>query len=125
MPARAICASWGLALSLLLPSAALADHTAVQDVPCEAGRNRRLAEGYVVACRLAAATDLLVGPTAGNGKVACAAGGDVEFHRNGYLSFCDPADGAASYLTRGRSSTRCRSGARVAFDPDGYLEYCS
>lgn len=125
MPARAVCVSWGLALSLLLPSAALVDRTAVQDVPCELGRSLRLAEGYVVACRLAATAELLVGTTAGNGKVDCSAGADVEFHRNGYLSFCDPAGGAASYLTRGRSSTRCRRGARVAFDPDGYLEYCS
>jgi hypothetical protein len=78
-----------------------------------------------VTCRLAAPTTLLVAPAAGNGAVACSAGGRVEFHRNGYLSFCDPAAADASYLTRGRSSTRCRSGARVAFDENGYLEYCS
>jgi hypothetical protein len=66
-------------------------------------------------------------PAAGNGKVACSAGGQVEFHRNGYHSFCDAAaaGGAASYLTRGRSSTQCQSKARVALDENGYLEYCS
>ena len=123
-------ASWGLAPALLalllLSSPALADRTAVQDVPCEPGPELMLArDGAVVACRLAAAAELLVGPAAGNGAVACAAGGRAEFHRNGYLSFCDPAGAGASYLTRGRGSTRCRSGARVAFDENGHLEYCS
>jgi hypothetical protein len=130
MPARAIRASRGLApalLALLLSSSALAaDRTAVQDVPCEPDPGLRLArDGTVSACRLAAAADLLVGPAAGNGPVACAGGARAEFHRNGYLSFCDPAGAGASYLTRSRSSTRCRSGARVAFDENGYLEYCS
>ena len=95
-------------------------------MPCQPGPDRQLArDGALVACRLAGAAGLLVGPAAGNAAVACAAGGRVEFHRNGYLSFCDPAGGAASYLTRGRGSTRCRSGARVAFDENGHLEYCS
>ena len=127
MPARAVRAWWwGLALTPLLSSPVLAERTAVQEVPCEPGPDRQLArDGTLVACRLAADTGLLVGPAAGNPAVACAAGGRVEFHRNGHLSFCDPAGGAASYLTRGRSSTRCRSGARVAFDENGYLEYCS
>ncbi len=129
MPARAVRAWWwGLALTplLLLSSPALAERTAVQEVPCEPGPGPRLArDGALVACRLAADAGLLVGPAAGNPAVACAAGGRVEFHRNGYLSFCDPAGAAASYLTRGRSSTRCRSGARVAFDENGHLEYCS
>ena len=133
MPARAVRAWWwwGLALTLpllLLPSppALAAERTAVQEVPCEPGPGLRLArDGALVACRLAADAGLLVGPAAGNPAVACAAGGRVEFHRNGYLSFCDPAGAAASYLTRGRGSTRCRSGARLAFDEDGHLEYCS
>jgi hypothetical protein len=125
MPAPAVCASWGLALTLLLSSPALADRTAVQDVPCESGRTLHADDGTVLACRLATAADLLVAPTAGNAKVACSAGSDVEFHRNGYLAFCDSAGAAASYLTRGRSATRCRSGARLAFDDNGYLEYCS
>ena len=130
MPARAVRASRGLApallLALLLASPALADRTAVQDVPCEPGPDLRLArDGTVSACRLAAAADLLVGPAAGNGEVACAAGASAEFHRNGYLSFCDRAGAGASYLTRGGSSTRCRRGARVAVDENGHLEYCS
>jgi hypothetical protein len=115
----------GLALLLCSPALA-AERTAVQEVPCEPGPDRQLArDGTLVTCRLAAPTTLLVAPAAGNGAVACSAGGRVEFHRNGYLSFCDPAAADASYLTRGRSSTRCRSGARVAFDENGYLEYCS
>ncbi len=126
MPAWAVRASWGLALTLLLSSPTLAERTAVQDVPCEPGLDlQRARDGSVVACRLAAAADLLVGPAAGNGEVACSAGGRVEFHRNGHLSFCEAAGAAAAYLTRGRSSTWCRGGARVAFDPDGFLEYCS
>jgi hypothetical protein len=120
-----------LALALLLSSPApAADRTAtaVQDVPCEPGPDLRLAgDGTLLACRLAAAADLLVAPAAGNGGggVACSAGGRVEFHRNGYLSFCDRTGGTASYQTRGRGLTRCRGGARVAFDEDGRLEYCS
>jgi hypothetical protein len=127
MPAWAVRAWWwGLALTLLLSSPALAERTAVQEVPCQPGPDRQLArDGALVACRLAAAAELLVGPAAGNAAIACSAGGRVEFHRNGYLSFCDPAGGAASYLTRGRGSTQCRSKARVAFDEDGHLEYCS
>lgn len=127
MPARAVYAFWGLALTLLLPVAALAvDRTAVQELSCEPGRDLLLArDGTVSACRLAAAADLLVGPAAGNPKVACAAGARVEFHRSGYLSFCDPAAAAGSYLTRGRRSTQCRAQARVAFDESGFLEYCS
>jgi hypothetical protein len=131
MPARATCAPRGLTLALLLAlllasPALAANRTAVQDVPCEPGPELRLArDGTVSACRLAAAADLLVGPAAGNGEVACAAGGRAEFYRNGYLSFCNRAGAGASYLTRTRSSTRCRSGARVAFDENGYLEYCS
>ncbi len=130
MPARAVRAWWwGLALTpllLLSPPAPAAERTAVQEVPCEPGPDlQRARDGAVVACRLAAAADLPVGPAAGNGEVACSAGGRVEFHRNGYLSFCDPAGAGASYLTRGRGSTRCRSGARVAFDENGHLEYCS
>ena len=129
MPARAVRAWWwGLALTpLLLPSPpALAERTAVQEVPCEPGPGLRLArDGALVACRLAADAALLVGPAAGNPAVACPAGGRAEFHRNGYLSFCDRTGGTASYQTRGRGLTRCRGGARVAFDEDGRLEYCS
>jgi hypothetical protein len=129
MPARAVRASRSLApalLALVLSPPALAGRTAVQDVPCEPGSDLRLAsDGTVSACRLAAAADLLVGPAAGNGTVACAAGGGAEFHRNGYLSFCDRAAAGALYVTRSRNPTRCRSGARVAFDENGYLEYCS
>ncbi len=130
MPARAVRASWGLVLllTLLSSSAALAARTAVQEVPCEPGPDLVLTrDGTLLACRLAATTDLLVGPAAGNGKVTCSAGGHAEFHSNGYLSFCDAAAavGVASYLTRGRSSTQCRTKARVAFDENGYLEYCS
>ena len=69
---------------VLLSPAALADRTTVQLVPCEPGPERRLAvDGSVSACRLAAAADLLVDPAGGNGKVPCAAGSAVEFHRNG------------------------------------------
>ena len=127
MPARAVRAWWwGLALTPLLSSPSLAERTAVQEVPCGPGPDLQLArDGALVACRLAADAGLLVGPAAGNPAVACAAGGRVEFHRNGHLSFCDPAAADASYLTRGRGSTRCRSGARVAFDENGHLEYCS
>lgn len=113
----------GLALA---PATVSAEVTSVQEVPCAPGRELlRARDGSVSACRVAAATELLVGPAAGNGKVTCAAGGEVEFHRNGYLSFCDPASAAGTYFTRSRRSTTCRSGSRVAFDENGYLEYCS
>ena len=127
MSAPAVYTCLGLALTLLLPMAALAaDRTAVQELACEPGRELLLArDGTVSACRLAAAADLLVGQAAGNPKVACAVGARVEFHRSGYLSFCDPAATAASYFTRGRRSTQCRAQARVAFDENGFLEYCS
>jgi hypothetical protein len=117
----------GLALVLLAPSAALADdRTAVQPVPCEPGPERLLArDATVSACRLAADAELLVGPAGGNGKVACSAGSRVEFHRNGFLSFCDSAVGAAGYLGRGGRTTRCRTNGRLAFDESGHLEYCS
>lgn len=108
------------------PIPVLAEVTSVQEVPCEPGRELRLArDGSVSACRVTAAAEFLVGPAAGNGKVTCAAGAEVEFHRNGYLSFCDPAGAAGTYSTRSRRSTTCRSGSRVAFDENGYLEYCS
>ena len=124
MPFRVICVLVGLGLAL--PALAAAERTGVQEVPCEPGRELRLArDGTVSACRLATAAELLVGPAAGNGKITCAAGGQVEFHRNGYLSFCDPAGAAGTYVTRGRRSTSCRSDSRVAFDENGYLEYCS
>jgi hypothetical protein len=111
---------------VLLPPAALADRTTVQDVPCEPGPERRLAvDGSVSACRLAAAADLLVDPAGGNGKVPCAAGSAVEFHRNGYLSFCEAAGAAASYRDRAGRETRCLAKARLAFGEGGYLEYCS
>ncbi len=117
----------GLVLAPAPPSAQAAGaRTGVQDVPCEPGRELRLArDGTVSACRIASAAELVVGPAAGNGKVACAAGAQAEFHRNGYLSFCDKAGAAATYATRGVRTTWCRSGARVAFDENGYLEYCS
>lgn len=121
LPATILSVGLGLALSPL----AAAERTGVQGVPCETGRELRLArDGTVSACRLAAAAELLVGLAGGNGKVACAAGGQVEFHRNGYLSFCDPAGAAGTYVTRGRRSTSCKTDGRVAFDENGYLEYC-
>jgi hypothetical protein len=124
LPFGVICVLVGLGFAL--PILAAAERTGVQEVPCEPGRELRLArDGTVSACRLAAAAELLVGPAAGNGKITCAAGSQVEFHRNGYLSFCDPAGAAGTYVTRGRRSTSCRSNSRVAFDENGYLEYCS
>ncbi len=126
MPAKVLRALVGLGIFLFPPASAFAERTSIQEVPCEAGRELRLArDGTVSACRLAAAAEFLVGPAAGNGKIACAAGSQVEFHRNGYLSFCDPAAAAGTYVTRGRRSTSCRSSSRVAFDENGYLEYCS
>jgi hypothetical protein len=126
-PAWAIWGFSSLALTLLAPSAALAgDRTAVQPVPCEPGPARLLArDDTVSACRLAVDVELLVGPAAGNGKVACSAGSRVEFHRTGFLSFCDSAAGAAAYLGRGGRRTQCRTHGRLAFDESGYLEYCS
>ena len=82
-------------------------------------------DGTVSACRLAATVELLVGTPADNGKIACARESRVEFHRNGYLSFCYRAGAAGTYVTRSRRTTSCQPGNRVAFDEDGYLEYCS
>ncbi|MFZ1431418.1 MAG: hypothetical protein WAS21_32245 [Geminicoccaceae bacterium] len=114
------------ALSPLAAAPALAQRTAVQEVPCEAGPELLLArDGTVSSCRLTVVGELLVGPAAGNPNVTCAAGVRVEFHRNGYLAFCDSAAAAAAYMTRGSRSSRCRVGARLAFDENGFLEYCS
>ena len=127
VPARTVWVAIGLGLSLLLTAApASAERTSVQEVPCKPGRELRLArDGTVSACRLTTTADLLVGPAAGNGKIICVAGSQVEFHRNGYLSFCDQVGAAGTYVTRGRQSTSCRTNSRVAFDENGYLEYCS
>lgn len=126
MPIRVLYVFVGLGLTLLVPALAAAERTSVQEVPCEPGRELRLArDGTVSACRLTAAAALLVGPGGGNGKITCAAGGQVEFHRNGYLSFCNPAGAAGTYVTRSQRSTSCRPNSRVAFDENGYLEYCS
>jgi hypothetical protein len=126
LPAKVICVFVGLGLALLLPAPAAAERTSVQEVPCEPGRELlRARDGTVSACRLAAAAEFLVGPAAGNGTIICAAGSRVEFHRNGYLSFCDPAGAAGTYVTRSRRSTSCRPNSRVAFDENGYLGYCS
>lgn len=126
MPARVICVFVSLGLALLLPAPAAAERTRVQEVPCEPGRELLLArDGTVSACRLVTAAELLVGAAAANGTITCAAGSRVEFHRNGYLSFCDQAGAAGTYVTRSRRSTSCRPNSRVAFDEEGYLEYCS
>ena len=127
VPARTVWVVVGLGLLLAAPApAASAERTGVQEVPCEPGRELLLArDGTVSACRIAAAAELLVGPAAGNGKITCAAGSHVEFHRNGYLSFCDQVGAAGTYVTRGRRSTSCRTNSRVAFAENGYLEYCS
>lgn len=123
---QAICAPVLLGWLALASTAALADRTVIQEVPCEPGPERRVAvDGTVSACRLAAAADLLVGPIAGNGAVACAAGSAVEFHRTGYLSFCGAAASATTYRGRAGRETRCRASARLAFSEDGHLEYCS
>jgi hypothetical protein len=125
LPARVICVFVGLGFALL-PAPASAESTSVREVPCEPGPELRLThDGTVSACRLFAAAELLVGSAAGNGRITCAVGSHVEFHRNGYLAYCDPIGAAGIYVTRGRRSTRCRSGSRVAFDENGYLEYCS
>ena len=126
MPAWAVRALEALALALLTCGPALAERTAVQDVACEPGPELRLAsDGTVSACRIEAAAELLVAPEGGNAKAGCAGGAQVEFHRNGYLSFCNPSGPAASYVARGGRATRCRAGSRVAFDEKGVLEYCS
>lgn len=126
MPARVMCVVVTLGLALLPPIPAAAERTSVQEVPCAPGRELLLArDGTVSACRLTATAALLVGPAAGNGRITCAAGSHVEFHRNGYLSFCDQAGAGGTYLTRSRRSTSCRPQSRVAFDEEGYLEYCS
>ena len=126
MPASAVVTFGGLALALLLSHPALADRTAVQEVACQPGRELQLAgDGTVVACRIAQTAELLVGPGSGNPTAACAAGAQVEFHRNGYLAFCNPSGQPASYFGRGGRSTPCRGGSRLAFDEDGVLEYCS
>jgi hypothetical protein len=126
MPASAVVAFGGLALALLLSQPALADRTAVQAVACQPGRELQLAgDGTVVACRIAEAAELLVAPDSGNRAAACAAGAQVEFHRNGYLAFCNPSGAPATYRGRGGRSTPCRGSSRLAFDEDGVLEYCS
>ena len=126
MVGRTFWAVAALGWLTLMPFVALADRTAVQDVPCESGPERRLAvDGGILACRLAAAADLLGDPAGGNAKGACAAGSAVEFHRSGYLSFCDAAAGAATFRGRAGRETRCRAGARLDFGAGGYLEYCS
>ena len=99
MPAWAVRAFGALALALLISAPAQAERTAVQEVACQPGPELLLAsDGTVSACRIAAAADLLVAPDAGNGKAGCAAGAQVEFHRNGYLSFCNPSGPAAAYV---------------------------
>ncbi len=114
------------ALSPLAAAPALAERTAVQVVSCETGHELLLArDGTVSSCRLTTVAILLVGSAAGNPSVACAAGARVEFHRNGYLAFCDSATEAGAYLTRGSRTSRCNAGARLAFDENGFLEYCS
>ncbi len=113
-------------LSPLAVAPALAEPTAVQEVPCETGRELLLArDGTVSSCRLTTAAMLLVGSAAGNPSVSCSAGARAEFHRNGYLAFCDSATAAGAYLTRGSRTSRCNAGARLAFDENGFLEYCS
>jgi hypothetical protein len=126
MPAPAFHIVAALTLALVTPSTARAEHTAVQEVACQPGSELQLArDGTVTACRLAAAAELLVGTGGGNAGAACAAGAQVEFHRNGYLAFCNPSGTASTFLDRGRRSTRCRAGSRIAFDEAGVLEYCS
>jgi hypothetical protein len=125
MPAGPMLAAVAV-LGLLLSAPASAERTTVQEVPCAPGPEVMLArDGTVSACRIAAETNLQVGPTAGNGTVACAAGSSIEFHRNGYLAFCGSVTKAGTYVTRSRAPTQCRNGSRVAFDENGYLEYCS
>ena len=105
---------------------AVAERTAVQEVPCVADVERQLGvDGTVSACRLAAAATLQVAPSGGNGDVACAAGSSVEFHRSGYLAFCGVAEAPATYRGLSGRETRCRAGARLAFGEGGFLDYCS
>ena len=126
MSAWAVRSFLVFALISLAAAPALAEHTAVQEVACEAGRELLLArDGTVSSCRLTTQGLLLVGPAAGNPNVSCAAGARVEFHRNGYLAFCDSATAAAEYMTRGSRTSRCNVQARLAFDENGFLEYCS
>ena len=126
MPAWAVRAFAVLAWLAAGSHPALAERTLVQEVPCQPGRELLLAsDGTVSACRIAAAAELLVAPQGGNVSAGCAAGAQVEFHRNGYLSFCNPSGAAATYAGRGGRATPCRAGGRVAFDERGVLEYCS
>jgi hypothetical protein len=126
MPAAAASAFAILGLVVLMSFPAMAASTAVQEVACQPGPELRLAgDGTVVACRLAVAAELLLAPEGGNGTAACAAEAQVEFHRNGYLAFCNPSGAAASYVARGGRATRCHAGSRIAFDDRGVLEYCS
>lgn len=126
MPAWAVRAFGTLALVLCVTAPASADRTAVQEAACEPGPELRLAgDSTVSACRLTAAADLLVAPEGGNLKASCAAGAQVEFDRNGYLSFCNPSGPGASYVGRDGRATRCRDSSRIAFDERGVLEYCS
>ena len=111
---------------LALATAAEAERTLVQDVPCAPGPGQRIAaDGTVSACRLAEAAELLIDPRGGNASATCAAGSAVEFHRSGYLSFCEAAGAAATFRGRDGRETRCRARARLAFSEGGYLEYCS
>jgi hypothetical protein len=116
LPAGVICVFVGLGLALLLPALTAAERTSVQEVRCEPGRELLLARnGTLVAYRLTATTDLLVGPAAGNGKVACSAGGHVEFHRNGYPSAMRPRRAGPppiSPAAAARRSGRARPGWR-------------
>lgn len=130
MTALAACRRWRaasvLAWLVVAPGATCAEPSVRQDVPCEAGPElRRAVDGTVSACRLASAAQLLVDPSGGNAEVACASGSTVEFHRSGYLSFCEAAAAAAAFRGRAGRETRCRARARLAFSADGYLEYCS
>src|SRR3954452_9214735 len=96
MPAWAIYTFGALALAVLLALPALAEHTAVQEVACQPGGEVQLArDGNVTAGRLAAGAGLLVGAGGRNSRAACAAGAQVELHRTGYLSFCNPSGVAA------------------------------
>ena len=126
MLARGLWAFAALGLAVLLPAPASAERTSIQEVPCEPGQELLLArDGTISACRIGAPAELQVAPTGGNAIITCSAGSSVEFHRNGYLSFCASTAAAGNYVTRSRAPTRCDSGSRVAFDENGYLEYCS
>ena len=58
---------------------------------CEPGGELLLArDGTVSACRLAAAAECWSARRR-QSQGACAAGAQVEFHRSGYLSFCNPS----------------------------------